>query len=186
MFDRESLIQIGLYKILVRDLPKLYPLYWAALTPPAIPVHPDILLHFSIERMHNPCYIIYQLTLDAFSFSFWLFKAKNISRKELLIFLPVETNLLHTKHNQRQWAPLWAGPAASLALLKGLGWVTVRPPLWPRASCRPDYTESTVMPSMWAPKLQRAKKGTGPHRSSHGWKPGIRTDRKTYKLEKSF
>ena len=27
MFDRESLIQIALYKILIWDLPKLYPLY---------------------------------------------------------------------------------------------------------------------------------------------------------------
>ena len=90
MSDRESFIQIELYKNPHTGHSQTVPivLSWVAtLTPPAIPVYPDV-LHVSIECMYNPCYIIYQLTLDAFSCLFWLFKTKSIPERKCLFFFP--------------------------------------------------------------------------------------------------
>lgn len=90
MFDRESFIQIELSKNPRTGHSQTVPivLSWVAtLTPPAVPVYPDV-LHVSTECMHNPCYIIYQLTLDAFSRLFWLFKTKSIPERNCLFFFP--------------------------------------------------------------------------------------------------
>lgn len=61
-------------------------------------------------------------------------RPETLQERNCLFFFPLETNYLHAKPNQRLWVPRRAGPAAALVLLHGLGWVTVLPPLWPRAS----------------------------------------------------
>lgn len=95
MFDRESLIQIGLTKSSYGTFPNCTSIVLSSfLLLQLFPSDSDILLHFSIERMHNPCYT-YQLTLDAFSCSFGLFKTKNISERNCLFFFPWKLINLH-------------------------------------------------------------------------------------------